>query len=120
MTTPEDREREQRLRELENEIYQEQRLRELENEIYHEQRLSKSKTNSSEPPLYNTRKHNRPENSIQKFGRKVVNLAKFAGFVVAGVALIKVGFFVGMWLTYLIMTGMIAAIGYQIFLKEDK
>lgn len=119
MTTFEDREREQRLRELENEIDREQRLIELENEIYHEQKLSKSKTNYSEPPLYNTRKHNPPENSIQRFGRKIVNLAKFAGFVVAGVAIIKVGLFVGMWLTYLIMTGMIASIGYFIFLKED-
>ena len=106
MTTFEDREREQRLRELENEIDR-------------EQRLSKSQTNSSEPPLYHTKKHNPPENSIQRFGRKIVKFAKFAGFVVVGIAIIKAGFFVGMWITYLIMAGIIAAIGYQMFLKED-
>ena len=106
MTTFEDREREQRLRELENEIDR-------------EQRLSKSQTNSSEPPLYPTKKHNPPKNSIQRFSRKIVKFAKFAGFVVVGIAIIKAGFFIGMWITYLIMTGILAAIGYQMFLKED-
>ncbi|MBE9046034.1 hypothetical protein IQ255_16755 [Pleurocapsales cyanobacterium LEGE 10410] len=112
MTTPEDKERELQLRQAQLEAKErELRLRELENDIYREH-------NSPEPPLYNTRKHHPQENSMQKFGRKIVKFAKFAGFVVAGVAIIKVGFFVGMWITYLVMTGIVAAIGYQIFLKD--
>ena len=77
------------------------RLRELETEIYREQRSSKPEVSSVEPPLYATRKHNPPQSSIQQFGRKIVRIAKFTGFVVAGIAIIKVGFMVGMWITYL-------------------
>lgn len=120
MTSPEDREREFSLREAELQAKErELRLRELETEIYQEQKISDPEIIDPEPPLHKTRKHNPPENSIQKFGRKMVKFAKFAGFVVAGIAIIKVGFFVGMWITYLIMAGIIAGIGYQIFLKGD-
>lgn len=119
MTTPEDREREFKLRESRlQEKERELKLRELEIEIY-QQQASKAEVDVSEPPLHQTKKHHASGNSFQRFGRKIVKFAKFAGFVVAGIAIIKAGFFVGMWLTYLVMTGIIAAIGYQMFLKED-
>ena len=120
MNTPEDKEKEFSSREAELQAKErELRLRELETEIYQEQRINNPEIANPEPPLHKTTKHNPPENSIQKFGRKIVKFAKFAGFVVAGIAIIKVGFFVGMWITYLIMAGIIAGIGYQIFLKDD-
>ncbi|MEL6927814.1 MAG: UbiA family prenyltransferase [Cyanobacteria bacterium J06600_6] len=120
MSTPEDRDREFNLREAELPAKErELRLRELETEIYQSQKTSEPEIASPEAPLYETRRHDPPPSSIQKFGRKIVKYAKFAGFVVAGIAIIKVGFFVGMWITYLLMAGIIAGIGYQIFLKED-
>ena len=116
MTTPEDKEREFHLREAELQAKErELRLREMEAEIYREGQTQPE----IDPPLYNTKKHNPPDNSIKKFGKKIVKFAKFGGFVVAGIAIIKIGFFVGMWVTYLIMASIVAAIGYQIFLKED-
>lgn len=119
MTTPEDKEKEFQFRQDQLEAKErELRLRELENEIYQEHRANEAEIKSSEPPLYNTRKHQPKEKPMQKFGRKIVRFAKFTGFVVAGVAIIKVGFFIGMWITYLIMASIVAAIGYQIFLKE--
>ena len=106
MNTPEDRERMSKLQELENEIYQEQHAR-------------KPEVPAAEIPLYQTKKHQPAENSLKKLSRKIIKYAKFTGFVVGGIAMIKVGFFIGMWLTYLIMAGIIAGIGYQIFLKDD-
>lgn len=105
MTTPEDRKRASRLRKLEEEINREHRTR-------------TSKVNS-EPSLHQTRKHQPKTNAIQRFGHKIVRYAKFIGFVIAGIAIIRAGFFIGMWLTYLAMAGIIAFIGYQIFLQED-
>ncbi|MCC0178789.1 hypothetical protein I4641_17600 [Waterburya agarophytonicola K14] len=117
MTTPEDREREFNLREAELQAKErELKLREMETEIYQEQ---KHQEVDIEPQMYRTQKHNPSDSSIQKFGKKIVKFAKFAGFVVGGIAIIKIGFFVGMWITYLIMTGIIAAVGYQIFLRDD-
>lgn len=106
MTTPEDRERELKLRELEMELDRQQQIKQAE-------------VNVPEPPLYPTKKYPASGNSLQRFGGKIVRFAKFTGFMVAGIAIIKAGFFIGMWLTYLIMAGIIAAIGYQLFLKED-
>ena len=117
MTTPEDKERELNRREAKLQAKErELKLRELEADIYREEAQTEV---IAEPPLYQTRKEQPKPNSIQRLGRKLVKFAKFAGFVVAGIAIIKVGFFVGMWLTYFLMAGIIAAIGYQIFLKED-
>lgn len=114
MTTPEDNKNEFDRREAElQERERKLRLREMEAEIYQQ---AQSET---DPPLYNTKKHNPPDNSIKKLGKKIVKFAKFGGFVVAGIAIIKIGFFVGMWVTYLIMASIVAAVGYQIFLKED-
>lgn len=119
MTSPEDKERELKLRESKlQEKERELKLRELEMELDRQQ-TPEAEVNVSDPPLYQTKKHHASGNSFQRFGRKIVKFAKFAGFVVAGIAIIKAGFFVGMWITYLIMAGIIAAIGYQMFLKED-
>ena len=117
MTTPEDKEREFNLREAELQARErEMKLREMEAEIYQEH---ESHEVEIDPPMYRTQKHNPADSSIQKLGKKIVKFAKFGGFVVGGIAIIKIGFFVGMWITYLIMAGIIAAVGYQIFLKED-
>lgn len=98
---------------------QESRLRELEIEIERGQ-AKKNQLNCDPIPVYRTKKHNPPQNSIQKFGSKIVKYAKFTAFVVVGVALIRAGFLIGMWLTYFVFTSIIAAIGYQIFLKDEK
>ena len=89
------------------------RLREIEIEIHQDEAAT------SEPPLYQTNKHQPPENSIQKLGRKTLRIAKFIGFVVVGIAVIRAGLFIGIWITYLVMAGILAGIGYQIFLKDD-
>ncbi len=120
MTNPHDRDQETKLREAELKAKErELRLRELELEIHQSQQASRTEINSSEPPLYQTKKHQPRENSIKRFGNKLVKFAKFTGFMVAGIAIIKVGFFVGMWLTYLVLAGIVAAVGYQIFLKDE-
>lgn len=93
------------------------RLRELEIEIERGQTVN-SDANLDLIPVYKTRKHNPSPNPIQKFGSKIVKYAKFTAFVVAGVAIIKAGFLIGMWLTYFVFASIIAAIGYQIFLKD--
>ena len=117
MSNSEDKQKEFELREAELKAKErELRLREMEAEIYQEH---KSQEVDIDPPLYRTQKHDPEASSIQKFGRKIVKFAKFAGFVVAGIAIIKVGFFVGMWITYLLMAGIIATVGYHIFLKDD-
>ena len=94
------------------------RLRELEIEIERGQAAEKHQLDFDLIPVYQTRKHNPPQNSIQRFGSKIVKYAKFTAFVVVGVAIIKAGFLIGMWLTYFVFASIIAAIGYQIFLKE--
>jgi len=120
MATPEEQEREFQLREAELKAKErELRLRELETEIYQDQKAQEVDLDSTEPPLYRTSKHNPTENSLQKFTKKAIKFAKFAGCVIVGIAIIRVGFLVGMWLTYMIMAGIIAAVGYQIFLKEN-
>ena len=96
---------------------QESRLRELEIEIERGQR-EKSQPTRDLIPTYQTRKHNPPQNTIQRFGNKIVKYAKFTAFVLVGIAVIRAGFLIGMWLTYFVFASVIAAIGYQIFLKE--
>lgn len=104
MTTPEDQERELRLRELETEIYQQHK---------------KAEIDFSQPPLHRTKKHQGSESSLKRFRNKIVKFGKFTAFVVLGIAFIRVGFLVGMWITYLALASILAVIGYQIFLKED-
>ncbi len=119
MTTPEDREQELRRKELEIQAReQEIRLRELEMQLYQEQQQARA-MESSLPPLYETKKHNPPGSSLKRFGKKLVKFVKFAGFIVLGIAFIRAGFWVGMWIAYLSLAGIIAFIGYQIFLNDD-
>lgn len=99
---------------------QESRLRELEIEIEQGQAAKKRQLDRERTPVYKTRKHNPPQNSIQKFGSKIIKYAKFTAFVVVGIAIIRAGFLIGMWLTYFVFASIIAAIGYQIFLREEK
>ncbi len=119
MSTPKDREFKHREAELQAK-QRELRLRELEIEIYEQQKARKPEVVTAEPSLSQTRRHNPPENSIQRFGRNIIKYAKFTGFVVVGIAIVKAGFFIGMWITYLIMAGIVAGIGYQLFLKDDR
>lgn len=120
MNTPEDQKRQFERREAELRAKErELRLRELETEIYQEQKSNKWQ-GATQVPLYSTRKHQPTENSLQKFGRKIVRFVKFTVFVVLGVAMVRVGFLLGMWIAYLVIAGVIAGIGYQIFLRDDK
>ena len=97
MSTPEDKQREFKLRKAKLQAKEpELRLRELEVEIDLEHKSREPKVSAVEPRLYNTRKHNPPKNSLQKFSRKIVRFAKFTSFVICGVAIIRVGFFIGM------------------------
>ncbi len=119
MTNPEDREQELRSKELEIQAReQEIRLRELEIQIYQQQRKARE-IDSSTLPVYETKKHNPPEISLKRFGKKIVKFVKFAAFLVLGIAFIRAGFWVGMWIAYLTIAGIIAFIGYQIFLNDD-
>jgi hypothetical protein len=119
MGTSKDREFEQREVELQTK-QRELRLRELEIEIYEQQKVRKPEVVTAEPSLSQTRRHNSTENSIQRFGRNIMKYAKFIGFVVVGIAIVKAGFLIGMWITYLVMAGIVACIGYQLFLKDDR
>ena len=96
---------------------QESRLRELEIEIERGEK-QKRQLDRDPTPVYRTKKHNPPQNVIQKFGSKIVKYAKFTAFVLVGIGVIRAGFLIGMWLTYFVFASVIAAIGYQIFLKE--
>ncbi|MDY7012021.1 MAG: hypothetical protein SVX43_00240 [Cyanobacteriota bacterium] len=112
MNSEDNRERELKRREHElRQREQELRLRELEAEI-----------NGAEPPLHKTTKHNPPESKVKLWGRKLVKIAKFVGFVLVGIALVQVALVIGAWVTYLLMAGLaggIAWIGYAIFFKDD-
>ena len=99
--------REQELQERERII----RLRELENEIYEKDK---------EPPLYETRKHTPPENALKKWTKKLIKVSQFLLFVVVGIAVMRVGLFIGIWLAYGLMAAGVAFIGYKIFMDEDK
>ena len=95
------------------------RLRELEIEIERGQ-AGKNQLSYHQIPVYRTKKHNPPQNAIQKLGSKIVKYAKFTAFVLVGIAVIRAGFLIGMWLTYFVFASIIAAIGYQIFLRDEK
>lgn len=97
--------RERELKQKEREI----RLRELETEIYQQQ----------EPPLYETKKHEKPEGKFSIWKRKATKIAKFVGFTVAGIAIMRVGMFVGMWLTWGLMALIVAFIAYRVFLEDN-
>ncbi|MGK7934078.1 MAG: hypothetical protein AB4041_21975 [Microcystaceae cyanobacterium] len=88
------------------------RLRELEAE------LSQNKA-SQEPPISPTCKHEPSPNSLAVKWKKMVKFVKFLGFTLLGIALLRVGLMVGLWLSYVVLAGIIGFIGYKIFLAED-
>ncbi|MCP2728381.1 hypothetical protein [Limnofasciculus baicalensis] len=101
MNSPNDKEQE--LKRLEQEIKKREqalRLRELEAEI-------------NPPPLYQTVKHEQPEGKLQQWGRKLVLFGKFAAFVVVGYVVVRVSTVIA----GLVIVGIIAFIGYKIFLE---
>ena len=109
MNSPDDQEkdfqrREQELQEREKAI----RLRELEAEIYQQHQ-------ENQPPLYETIQQKPSENKLRRWGRKLLRLAKFFGFVVIVLVAIKLAY----WVAFGIMIGGIAWIGYKIFLEGD-
>jgi hypothetical protein len=89
------------------------RLRELELEI------TQNNQDSGGIPHYQTRKHQESSGSLQKLSKKIIKVGKFLGFTIITIALMRIGFFVGMWLAYGLMTLAIIFIGYQIFLKDN-
>ena len=98
--------KEQAIKAKETEI----RLRELELEI--------NQKDNAAIPHYQTRKHQSSPKSLKKLTKKLVNVAKFLGFTIFTVALMKVGFLLGMWLAHGLITIVIVFIGYQIFLAD--
>ncbi|ELS01918.1 hypothetical protein Xen7305DRAFT_00016250 [Xenococcus sp. PCC 7305] len=84
-----------------------------------EQELRRRELNSSSLPLSELTKHKPPESSFQRFSKKLVKFVKFAGFLVIGIALIRAGFWLGAWIAHLVIVGIIAFIGYKIFLNND-
>lgn len=104
-----DKEQELKLRELElREREHALRLRELEAEIYQQ-------STPADPPLYETRKDDKGKNSLERWMGKIVHIAKFVAFVVVGIVIIRIA----LWLSYLLIAGLIGFIGYKIFI-EDK
>lgn len=92
--------KEEQLRQREQEV----RLRELETQLYAE-----------EPPLYKTRKHEPTETRLQRWRKQAIKIAKFVGFVLVTLVVLKIG----VWLGYALLIAGIAWIGYLIFLKGE-
>ena len=90
------------------------RLRELELEIYREQNQQQQ-----EIPQYKTKKYQSTPSSLKRMAKKLVKVGKFLGFTVLTITLMKVGFTLGMWLAYGLVTVAVIFIGYQIFLNES-
>jgi sugar phosphate isomerase/epimerase len=84
------------------------RLRELEAEIY-------AQNTPPEPPIVPTRRHQEPERAMQRQFRKVLEVAKFLGIVVAVVIAIRIA----TWLATAVMIGAVAWIAYKLFFEGD-
>lgn len=84
------------------------RLKEIEAEIHEKQK-------AQEPPFYPTKKENPPEGFLKRWGRKLANIAKFFGFIIATVVTIKIAY----TLSLVIMVAGISWISYKIFLDKD-
>jgi hypothetical protein len=125
MNEREDKEKELERREKElQKKEQEIRLRELETEIDRQQKESHGTLYSKDtsefiPPLYETKKHKKSESKFTLWSRKVTKIAKFVGFTVAGIAMIRVGMFVGMWITWGLMALIVAFVAYKLYLEES-
>lgn len=91
--------REQELQKREQEL----RLRELEAEI-------------NQPPLYKTVKQEQQEGKLQRWGRKALLVGKFLAFVVGAYVVVRLSTIVA----GMVIVGLIAFIGYKIFLDGDR
>lgn len=89
------------------------RFKELEAEIYQDNA-------SQDPPVSPTRKHDPSPSPLALKWKKMVKFVKFLGFTLIGIALLRVGLMIGLWLSYAVLVGIIGFIGYRIFLAEDK
>lgn len=107
MATPEDRERELERKERElHEREQAIRLKELEDEL----------NKSSDPPYYETEKHEKPEGKLKRWSKKLTNIAQFCGITIAVIVSIKIA----AWLTTVILVGGVAWVGYKLFVEGDR
>lgn len=88
------------------------RLRELEAEIY-------QNGASQELPISPTRKHSPSPNRLTVTWKKTVKFVKFLGFTLLGIAILRLGLMLGLWLSYLVVISLIVLIGYKIFFSED-
>ena len=118
MTEFNDRERQTKRKEEELQAKEREiRLRELEIEV--NRQYSKPDITRTEAPIYNTKKHNKSGNKLNKIGKKIFRFAQFICFVVVGFSLVRFGWLIGMWLTHIAIITIIAFIGYQIFLNDN-
>ena len=86
-----------------------------------EERKDNKEQNQSdrEIPHYDTRKQEQSPSSLKKLTKKLLKVGKFLGFTVLTIALMRLGFVVGMWLAYGLITLVIAFISYQIFMGDS-
>ncbi|MBE9039672.1 hypothetical protein IQ235_02535 [Oscillatoriales cyanobacterium LEGE 11467] len=107
MAIPEDRERE--LEQKERELHERERairLKELEDEL----------NKPSDPPYYETQKHEKPEGKLKRWSKKLTEIAKFCGIVIAVIVSIRIA----TWLTTLVIVGGVAWVGYKLFVEGDR
>ncbi|MCT7973279.1 DUF3040 domain-containing protein [Laspinema olomoucense] len=100
--------RQKELAEREREITERERslrLREMEMELY-----------KAEPPLYKTLKEESGESKIQRWGRQLKRVGKYALVVVGVFAAVRVG----TMLASVVIVGAIAWVAYQLFFGSDK
>ena len=108
MNPPEDNEkdiqrRERELTARENAV----RLREIEAEIDRSYQQAK---------LVQTKKQFRSDRQPQRWGRKLIKITKFSGFVILVVFLMRFA----MLLAAMAIFGTVAWVGYKLFLEEDE
>lgn len=100
--------RQKELAEREREIAERERslrLREMEMELY-----------KGEPPLHQTIKQEPTESKLQRWGRQLKRVGKYALMVVVVFAAVRVGTMVAS----AVIVGAIAWVGYKLFLDSDK
>ncbi|AFY84611.1 DUF3040 domain-containing protein [Oscillatoria acuminata] len=105
---PEQQNRQKELAEREREIAERERslrLREMEMELY-----------KAEPPLYQTIKQEPGESKLQRWGRQLKQVGKYALVVVVVFAAVRVG----TMLASAVIVGAIAWVGYKLFFDSDK
>ncbi len=112
MNQPEDSEkdiqdRQRELIERENAI----RLREIEAEIDRGERQK-----AAEAQIITSKKQATPNSKPKLWNRKLIRIAKFSGFVILMIVLVRIG----AWLVTIATIGAIAWVGYKLFLEEDK